>query len=118
MLAEVAREMGTNVRGLLIRKAHAKRLERAARIRARRRARLRNVEFERCDRSEIIRRDRRTCYLCGRGPLKLDEIHLDHKIPISRGGSHTRDNLAVACATCNVRKGALTAAEYRATLRS
>lgn len=31
--------------------------------------------------------------------------HLDHYIPLARGGSHTIDNLVPACAACNLSKG-------------
>lgn len=37
---------------------------------------------------------------------------LEHKIPLSRGGDHTLDNLAVACGSCNSRKGSKTPAEF------
>jgi len=32
------------------------------------------------------------------------EHHLDHKIPLCRGGSNTLDNLTVACVDCNTHK--------------
>jgi len=54
-------------------------------------------------RKEIIERDRRTCYLCGKFVRGL--IHLDHIIPLSRGGSDTSDNVRVTCPKCNLRKG-------------
>lgn len=70
-----------------------------------RRARLKGVQVGRIDREAIIARDESTCYLCGK-KCAPPEIHLDHVIPISRGGAHTEDNIRVACSTCNVRKGA------------
>lgn len=79
----------------------------------RRRARLAGAEYERVDRGEIIRRDNSTCYLCST-KLALAEIHLDHVIPLARGGSHTASNLRVACAKCNLAKGAMTLDEYLA----
>jgi hypothetical protein len=30
--------------------------------------------------------------------------HLDHIVPVSVGGTHTRDNVRVICATCNLRR--------------
>lgn len=66
-------------------------------------------------RRDIIERDASTCYLCGK-ICDLDEIHLDHEIPLSRGGAHVAENVRVACAPCNLSKGAMTSAEYRATL--
>lgn len=81
-----------------------------------RRARL--SEGETFTRAEIIHRDYATCYLCNRGPLPPEEIHIDHDTPLSRGGTHTRANVHVACSTCNLAKRNMTSSEYRATLRS
>ena len=53
---------------------------------------------------DIIERDNATCWICGLGPLAYEDIHIDHVIPLSKGGSHTSDNLRVACAQCNLRK--------------
>ncbi len=30
---------------------------------------------------------------------------IDHKLPISRGGQHTWDNVTLLCRSCNTRKG-------------
>lgn len=73
---------------------------------SRRRARKLGTQVEKFTRLEIIERDGATCYLCGRTELADGEIHIDHVIPLSRGGTHTRDNVRVACAVCNLRKGA------------
>jgi 5-methylcytosine-specific restriction endonuclease McrA len=83
---------------------------------ARRRAKLAGATVEVFTREEIIARDKATCYLCD-SVTRLEMIHLDHVIPLSRGGDHSRANVRVACATCNLAKGDLTEAEYRATLR-
>jgi 5-methylcytosine-specific restriction protein A len=70
----------------------------------RRRARLLSApRVERIDRKAIIERDSSTCYLCRR-TLARDEVTLDHVLALARGGSHTADNLRVACMGCNVRK--------------
>ena len=41
------------------------------------------------------------CYYCG---CALVEYHVDHVIPVSRGGSNDPDNLVIACPTCNCSK--------------
>ncbi|MFA5054174.1 MAG: HNH endonuclease [Parcubacteria group bacterium] len=41
------------------------------------------------------------CPYCGK---RIDEGHFDHVMPLSKGGTHTVDNLAWVCATCNLRK--------------
>lgn len=38
--------------------------------------------------------------------------HVDHVIPLSRGGADRLENLALACPSCNVRKSAMTAEEF------
>ena len=56
-------------------------------------------------RAFVIERDNSTCYLCGkRLGDNPRELHLDHVIPLSRGGMHTYDNLKVCCRSCNGRK--------------
>lgn len=56
-------------------------------------------------RAAIYRRDRGICHLCGahRPP---DDFHLDHLVPLARGGTHDESNLAVACPGCNMGRGA------------
>lgn len=41
------------------------------------------------------------CAYCG----ATDNIHIDHVIPLARGGTHTPENLAPACGSCNSSKG-------------
>ena len=57
----------------------------------------------------ILERDDYTCQYCGHRGGKLT---IDHKIPVSRDGSDTQDNLCVACHRCNCRKGAKTVEEF------
>ena len=73
------------------------------RSRSTRRARLKRVRREPISRKAVIERDNSTCYLCGQ-LVPESQIHLDHVVPLKRGGSHTYDNLRVACQTCNLRK--------------
>ena len=49
-------------------------------------------------RSRIFERDDYTCKYCGERGKKLE---CDHVVPVSRGGSHTDDNLVTACFKCN-----------------
>lgn len=41
------------------------------------------------------------------------DFHIDHLLPISRGGINHPDNLCVACPACNFAKGARTEREFR-----
>jgi 5-methylcytosine-specific restriction endonuclease McrA len=45
-------------------------------------------------------------------------FHIDHVVPLSRGGKHETQNLAIACASCNVRKNSKDAATFQAMLES
>jgi 5-methylcytosine-specific restriction endonuclease McrA len=42
------------------------------------------------------------CQVC----LALEDLTVDHIIPIARGGTHARTNLQVLCRACNSAKGA------------
>jgi 5-methylcytosine-specific restriction endonuclease McrA len=53
------------------------------------------------------------CYLC-RKPLTTKTMHIEHRIPLSRGGADWLANVAPACAPCNLAKRTKTEAEFRA----
>jgi 5-methylcytosine-specific restriction endonuclease McrA len=42
------------------------------------------------------------CAYCGK---KTERLTLDHVIPLSKGGKHSKDNVMPACLHCNVTKG-------------
>lgn len=50
----------------------------------------------------ILERDGGRCVKCG----ATEKLHIDHVIPVSKGGTSDDDNLQVLCATCNCSKGA------------
>ena len=82
----------------------------------RRRARKRGVECEAFTNLEVFERDAWTCGLCGkpvnrrrRYPDQLS-ASLDHVVPLSLGGSHTRANVQLTHLRCNLSKGARVAA--------
>jgi HNH endonuclease len=47
-------------------------------------------------------RDQGKCVQCG----STDDLHFDHKVPWSRGGTNTVNNIQLLCGPCNRRKGA------------
>ena len=53
-----------------------------------------------------------TCYLCLK-PVLFGKDSLEHKVPLSRGGTNLYENLAVACRSCNCKKHNKTEIEYR-----
>lgn len=77
-----------------------------------RRARMRNV---RSDPNMVIRNHVSSlphfCRWCGRD-LTETEWHIDHVIPISRGGDHIVSNIVKACYECNVSRGSMTPCEW------
>jgi 5-methylcytosine-specific restriction endonuclease McrA len=54
------------------------------------------------------------CYLCGTVVWEGVNLHMDHVVPIARGGVHCAENLRPTCATCNLKKHARTLGEYEA----
>ena len=52
------------------------------------------------------------CTYCGVSA----ELQADHRIPLSRGGANSIDNIVPACRPCNLRKYVLSDAEFRARL--
>lgn len=51
------------------------------------------------------------CYYCA-ADLQVTDFHLEHKHPLSRGGTNTSDNVVFACPSCNLSKGAKTPDEW------
>lgn len=55
--------------------------------------------------------DGNICYYCG-CEIK-DKKTLDHKIPVTKGGTNENENLVLSCLHCNTQKGNKTEEEYR-----
>ena len=66
---------------------------------------------------EVIERDNGICYICGCRTTKEDHHYrhgwftigdsyptIDHVIPLAKGGTHTWDNVRLACRRCNSEK--------------
>lgn len=85
------------------------RSERASRQNKRRALKL-DAFVEFVDRDEVHRRDSGRCYLCRRR-VRLGRMHLEHVVPLSRGGVHAYSNCRCACPRCNLQKGCKLLAE-------
>jgi hypothetical protein len=68
-----------------------------------------NVELWGAIRRFVFERDDYTCLYCH---IRGGELEVDHKIPISRGGTNDLLNLATSCLHCNRSKRNLTAEEF------
>lgn len=73
----------------------------------RRARRLANKSY-RVTKKEILKLLSRPCLYCG-----FKSEHIDHILPLSRGGSHSIGNLVGACSKCNLSKRNKTVMEWR-----
>lgn len=53
----------------------------------------------------VVERDGYRCGICGE-TVDREDVHIDHVVPVSRGGKSTLENLRVTHSTCNLAKGA------------
>lgn len=56
-------------------------------------------------RYSILKRDGFRCQICGRGEKDGVKLHVDHIIPVSKGGKTVPKNLRTLCEDCNLGKG-------------
>jgi hypothetical protein len=58
-------------------------------------------------RRSVIQRANNRCEYCSISQVgQVATFHIDHIIPVVAGGKTTSDNLALACVSCSLRKGA------------
>lgn len=58
-------------------------------------------------RHQVIQRARNRCEYCGISQVGQEaSFHIDHAVPVRAGGETTPQNLALACVSCSLRKGA------------
>lgn len=55
-------------------------------------------------RYEILKRDNFSCCICGRTCDDGVKLHVDHIIPVAKGGKTVRENLRTLCDECNLGK--------------
>jgi len=83
----------------------------------RQRAKHYGVKYERVNIESIFVRDKYKCQGCGINVVRSktyqpNQVTIDHMIPLSKGGSHTRDNLITLCHQCNSEKNDKTWKEW------
>ena len=86
------------------RKAHFKNMKGA------RRSSIKSGDVTKEDILEI-EHNYKTCYWCNKKLDKMD-MHLDHYVPLSKNGKHTKSNLVATCSKCNLSKGAKDPIQY------
>lgn len=73
-------------------------------------------------RRQLARDQANRCFYCGcplvepparGGPCPPRAATLDHRVPVSRGGTDDPNNICVSCYQCNVLKGCSTEEEFR-----
>lgn len=67
-------------------------------------------------RKELWNKQKARCFYCRCKMTKTrglpNTVTLEHRLPLSRGGNHSRKNLAATCSTCNKAKGGQTEDEF------
>lgn len=57
-------------------------------------------------RYDVLRRDGFRCQICGITAKEGAKLHVDHIIPVSKGGKTILSNLRTLCDRCNMGKSA------------
>jgi 5-methylcytosine-specific restriction endonuclease McrA len=70
---------------------------------SRRRVRESSALIELVSRATVYARDGGKCHVCGK-KVNSKNWHLDHLIPLSKGGDHSYRNVATACPKCNLQR--------------
>lgn len=55
-------------------------------------------------RYDVFKRDNFKCQICGSSVSDGVKLHVDHILPVSKGGKTTMDNLRTLCDRCNMGK--------------
>ena len=66
-------------------------------------------------RYEVLKRDGNQCLACGAAPEAGAELHVDHVVPVSKGGTDGTENLQTLCQDCNLGKGNRDDTDFRET---
>jgi 5-methylcytosine-specific restriction endonuclease McrA len=78
-------------------------------FKSKRKALVRNASVHKITNAEILKLYSSPCFYCGLNGI----MHIDHVVPISRGGNHSIGNLVAACQLCNLSKSSKTIMEWK-----
>ena len=71
-----------------------------------RRARMKQVECEKVEIILVLQQSNKQCGICKRAlDYEQEPYHIDHIIPLAKGGGHVMTNLQLAHPKCNMQKG-------------
>ena len=62
-------------------------------------------------RVQVLIRDKFKCRMCGRSRDEVS-LHVDHILPVAKGGTDEISNLATLCSDCNIGKSDFTFTDY------
>lgn len=60
---------------------------------------------------KLLEMQKRRCAVC-RSSFEKRKFHLDHIVPLSKGGAHEDSNIQLLCPTCNISKGNKNPVDY------
>lgn len=80
---------------------------------AKRRSMLKDSNITHKDLTNWQKQQLKVCKYCSVDCV--DNYHIDHVIPLTKGGQHSLDNLTISCPSCNHSKGNKTLAEWELT---
>lgn len=91
--------------------------ESVKRSKALRRARQYGIEgaFTREDVAKQMQAQKQRCHWCS-AKIKASNYHVDHRIPLARGGSNGAENIVISCPSCNLSKNARMPWEFNGRL--
>ena len=67
-------------------------------------AKRKRTRIPRGMRHEVFKRDNYRCVECGASKDDGATLHVDHKVPVSKGGTDELENLQTLCSDCNLNK--------------
>ena len=67
-------------------------------------AKMKNAFVESVNVKDLFNKYDGKCFYCGIN-LSFDNFHIDHYMPIAKGGMHEESNLRISCPHCNLSKG-------------
>lgn len=72
---------------------------------------LKAMKREKTQKEKLWEESTGHCIYCGR-PVSLEDMEIDHIVPLSAGGENCYDNKVCSCPACNANKGSTLLAEF------